>query len=126
MAQKLIRYIEMDEFKKVLSNEKDRRFKLAYSLAMGSGLRISEIVGYKGKSRKKDKQTGEIIVRDVEIKPLTQEQINLEKHQIRLFGKRGKERITVTSPLLNKTNIQLLPLNIPRRTLQRSCACDLE
>ena len=117
MAQKLIKYIEIDEFKKVLSQESDKRFKLAYVLAFGSGLRISEIIGYKGKSRKKDK-SGNIIESNVLINPLTKEQIDLEKHQIKLFGKRGKERITVTSPWLNKTNIELLPLDIPRRTLQ--------
>ena len=106
MAQKLIKYIEIDDFKKVLTAENDKRFKLAYVLAFGSGLRISEIVGYKINGTWK-------------IKPLTQEQVNLEKHQIKLLGKRNKERITVTSPWLNKTNILLLPLDIPRRTLQR-------
>ena len=44
---KLIRYIEMEEFKKVLKEEKDKKFKLAYVLGMGSGLRISEIIGLK-------------------------------------------------------------------------------
>jgi len=102
MAQKLIKYIEIDDFKKVLAAEKDKKFKLAYALAFGSGLRISEIVGYGEK-----------------IKPLTKEMIDLEKHQIKLLGKRNKERITVTSPWLNKTNILLLPLDIQRRTLQR-------
>jgi integrase/recombinase XerD len=101
MAQKMVRFIEIEEFKKLLTAEKEKEFKLTYALAMGSGLRISEIVGYK----------------DL-IKPLTKEQIDLEKHQIRILGKGGKERITVTSPWLNKTNIELLPLNIPRRTLQ--------
>lgn len=118
MAQKLVRYIEMDEFKKILAAEKDRRYKLIYVLAMGSGLRLSEIAGYKGKSRKKDKKTGEIIEKDVEIPRLEQKQIDLERHQIRVLGKGGKERITVTSPWLNKTNIQLLPIQIPRRTIQ--------
>ena len=100
MAQKLIKYVSFDEFKKIVNAEEDKRFKLAYSLAFGSGLRLSEIVGYKN------------------IKPLTKEQVDLERHQIRIFGKGGKERITVTSPSLNKTNLELLPLNIPRRTLQ--------
>lgn len=118
MAQKLIRYIEINDFKKVLAAERDRKFKLAYVLAFGSGLRISEVIGYKGKSRKKNK-AGEIIEKDVEIKPLTKEQVDLDKHQIRILGKGNKERITVTSPWLNKTNIQLLPLDITRRTLQR-------
>ena len=100
MAQKLVRFIEKEDFDKILSAEKDKKFKLAYALAFGSGLRISEIVGYK------------------DIKPLTKEQIDLEKHTIRLKGKREKERVTVTSPWLNKTNIEQLPLGIPRRTLQ--------
>ncbi len=119
MAQKLLRYIEIEEFKKILTAEKDKLFKLAYVLAFGSGLRISEIVGYKGKSVRKDKKTGEIIESDNEIPPLTAEKIDLDKHQIRIeYAKRGKQRITVTSPWLNKTNIELLPLSIPRRTLQ--------
>ena len=101
MAQKMVRFIEIEEFKKLLTAEKEKEFKLTYALAMGSGLIISDIVGYKNL-----------------IKPLTKEQIDLEKHQIRILGKGGKERITVTSPWLNKTNIELLPLNIPRRTLQ--------
>lgn len=118
MAQKLVKYIEMEEFKKILSAEKDKKFKLAYVLGFGSGLRISEIVGHKGVSRKLNKKTNEIIEFNIEIKPLKSEQIDLDKHQIKLFGKRGKERITVTSPWLNKNNINLLPLQIPRRTLQ--------
>ncbi|MFW6130171.1 MAG: tyrosine-type recombinase/integrase [Atribacterota bacterium] len=118
MAQKLVNYIEMDEFRKLMKAEKDRKFKLAYALAMGSGLRISEIIGYKGKSRKKNKKTGEIIEKDIVIPPLTKDKVDLDRHQIRVVGKRGKERITVTSPMLNKTNIELLPLKIPRRTLQ--------
>jgi len=102
MAQNLVRFITMEEGKKLIAAEKDKKFKLAYSLALGSGLRISEVVGYLNK-----------------IKPLTKEQIDLKAHTIRIFGKGGKERITVTSPFLNETNIKLLPLKINRRTLQR-------
>ena len=102
MSQKLIRYIEIEEFKKILAAEKDKSFKLAYVLGFGSGLRISEIIGYGEK-----------------IKAITKDQIDLEKHQVRIIGKRNKERITVASPWLNKSNIQLLPLKINRRTLQR-------
>jgi len=43
----------------------------------------------------------------------------LKAHTIRLYGKGGKERITVTSPFLNETNIKFLPLRIERRALQR-------
>jgi len=118
MAQKLIKYIEMDEFKKVLAAEKDRKFKLAYVLAMGSGLRISEVLGYEGISKKKNKETGEIVEKKIKIPHLTREQIDLNKHQIKILGKGSKERITHTSPWLSQTNIKLLPLKIPRRTLQ--------
>jgi integrase/recombinase XerD len=113
MAQKLVKFIDLEEFKKVLIAEKDKRFKLAYVLGFGSGLRISEIIGYKGISKKKDKEQEEVF-----IPPLKKESIDLEGHKIKILGKRGKERITVTNPWLNKTNILLLPLNIPRRTLQ--------
>jgi site-specific recombinase XerC len=99
---KLIRFITMEEGKKIISKEIDKRFKLAYALALGSGLRISEVVGYLNK-----------------IKPLYKDQIDLQAHTIRVFGKGGKERITVTSPFLNETNIKLLPLKINRRRLQR-------
>lgn len=115
---KLIRYIDMEEFKKVLAAEKDRRYKLIYCLAMGSGLRISEILGYKGKSRKKDKKTGKITEVDVVIPRLEKNMVDLNKRTIRILGKGGKERITMTNPWLNKTNIQLLPIQIPRRTVQ--------
>lgn len=105
MVNKLIRYIEIEEFKKILKVEKDRKYKLAYVLGFGSGLRISEIVGPAKNSNQ-------------DIKPLERSQIDLEKHQIKVLGKGGKERITITSPWLNESNIKLLPLKINRRTLQ--------
>jgi len=102
MSQKLVRFITMDEGKRLIAKERDKKFKLAYVLALGSGLRLSEVLGYKDR-----------------IKPLSKEQVNLQEHTIRIFGKGEKERITVTSPWLNETNIRLLPLKINRRTIQR-------
>jgi len=102
MPQKLIRFITMEEGKKLIAKEEDKKFKLAYALALGSGLRLSEVLGYKDR-----------------IKPLTKEQIDLQAHTIRILGKGNKERITVTSPMLNENNIKLLPLKIHRRRLQR-------
>ena len=99
---KLPKLITIEEFREILKKEKDKKYKLAYVLAFGSGLRISEVIGY-GKR----------------IKPLTKQQINLKNHQIKVYGKGGKERITVTSPWLNETIIKILPLKINRRTLQR-------
>lgn len=104
---KLIRFISLEDFQKVLKAEKNQRYKLAYVLGFGSGLRISEIVGPDKKSNQ-------------EIKPLTAKDVNLDLKQIKVFGKGGKERITVINPLfpLNDKHLKLLPLVISRRTLQ--------
>jgi len=107
MPKKLVKFISLEEFKKILRAESDKRFKLCYVLAFGSGLRISEIVGPSGNSNQ-------------EIKPITKDQINLETKQIKVFGKGGKERITVINPFfpLKENMLKLLPLKIERRTLQ--------
>lgn len=102
---KLIKFISKEEFEKILKAEQDKRYKLAYVLAFGSGLRISEILGPHKNSNQ-------------EIKPLQQSQINLQTRQIKVLGKGGKERITITSPWINETNIKLLPLQLSRTTLQ--------
>jgi len=148
MVEKLIDYIEMDEFRKILKIEKDKRFKLGLVLGFGSGLRISEIIGLHslksrccgedvseekkvidGKKRKFNvcSKCGSILKqkdtyrdkKEWQIKPLTKEQINLKEHQIKVIGGKGqKDRIASTSPWLTETNIKLLPLKIPRRTFQ--------
>lgn len=106
MAQKLIHFLTIEEVQKLLKAEKRREYKLAIALGFGSGLRISEIVG----SKRKD---------GTFIPPLSLENVNLEEHQIRVVqGKGKKDRITITSRWLNDTNIKILPLKIPTRTLQ--------
>jgi len=107
MANKLIRFISPQEFEKVMKVEKDKKFKLAYLLAFGSGLRISEIVGPAPNSNQ-------------EIKPLESSNVNLQTKQIKIFGKGGKERITLVNPdyPLKDYMLTLLPLKIERRTLQ--------
>ena len=107
MAKKLVRFISTEDFKKVLKAEKDNDFKLAYVLAFGSGLRISEIVGPASNSNQ-------------EIKPLEAHQVDLNTKQIRIFGKGGKERITVINPLfpIKENMLRLLPIKINRRTLE--------
>jgi site-specific recombinase XerC len=104
---KLIKFISTEEFRKVLKAEKDNSRKLAYVLAFGSGLRISEIVGPAPNSNQ-------------DIKPLEAHQVDLQTRQIKVFGKGGKERITVINPLfpIKDTMLKLLPLKIERRTLQ--------
>jgi len=107
MAKKLIKFISTEEFRKVLSAEKNNSRKLAYVLAFGSGLRISEIVGPAPNSNQ-------------EIKPIQAHQIDLNTKQIKVFGKGGKERITVINPMfpIRESMLRMLPLKIERRTLQ--------
>ena len=107
MASKLIKFISTEEFRKVLKAEPDNSRKLAYVLAFGSGLRISEIVGPAPNSNQN-------------IKPIEAHQIDLQTRQIKVLGKGGKERITVINPLfpIKENMLKLLPLKIERRTLQ--------
>jgi integrase len=122
MAQKRIDYISFEEFQKIYSACKDKKLKLCILLGFGSGLRISEIVGYKRKfKRKKNKETKqiELIPDDSEIPKLTADKILLREHQIRLEETKGKKwRITVTPPSLTERMLKLLPINVPRRTIQ--------
>ena len=107
MASKLIKFISTDEFRKVLKAETDNSRKLAYVLAFGSGLRISEIVGPAPNSNQN-------------IKPIEAHQVDLNTRQIKVLGKGGKERITVINPLfpIKESMLKLLPLKMERRTLQ--------
>jgi len=122
MAQKRISYISFEEFQKIYKAEKDKKMKLLILLGFGSGLRLSEIIGFQRKFRRKtNKETKEIelIPDNSKIPSLTKEMVNLEKHQIRLVdGKGGKWRTTVTPPLLKEPMLNLLPIKIPRRTVQ--------
>ena len=137
-----------EEFQKLYKNCKDPSMKLCLALGYGSGLRISEVIGLKkrlsrcckaelyskrvevfGRKLKKhfcskcNKETTlnqSIFSRtEWQIPPLTNDKIDLEKHQIRIdAAKGGKWRVTVTSPLIKEPMLKLLPLKIPRRTLQ--------
>ena len=113
---KRIEFISFEEFQKLYKQCKNKKLKLALILGFGSGLRISEIIGYQRKFKfKKQKR----FVDNSFIPPLTKDKINLEKHQIKIDeAKGGKWRITVASPILKPEHLKLLPLNIKRRTLQ--------
>ncbi len=103
---KLITYIKESEFDLLLKAEKERDFKLAYLLAFGSGLRISEIIGY----QRKDKQA---------ILPLTANEIDIQAKQIKVVGGKGmKSRIVPLFPGFKEEYLKLLPLKIKRSTLQ--------
>jgi len=113
---KRIEFISFDDFQKLIKACKDKKLKLAMVLGYGSGLRISEIIGYKRKYKWKNKQRFED---NSEIPPLTKDKVDLVKHQIRIDEAKGnKWRVTITSPALKPEHLKLLPLKINRRTLQ--------
>ncbi len=105
---KLIKFITLEEFKKILSAEKKQEYKLAYILGFGSGLRLSEIIGYQTKEgRRTNKKTGEVrIIPSRYIEPLTADDINLERHQIRIIGAKGdKDRIVTYFPIPKQNSL---------------------
>lgn len=141
--EKLIKFITFEEFKKLYSKTKDRHTKLAEILGFGSGLRLSEVVGFRKalsrcckveviKKREGKKKhcfcsecNNQLKLSDIirsktewDIPPLMPGNINLISHQIKILGKGNKERITVASPALKEEHLKLLPITIPRRTLQ--------
>jgi integrase len=122
MGQKRIDFITFEEFKKLYKVEKNKKMKLCILLGFGSGLRISEIIGYKRRfKRKTNKQTKviEYFKDDSEIPPLTKDMIRFKEHQIRLNDAKGnKWRTTIIPPAFEETMINLLPIKIPRRTIQ--------
>lgn len=98
--RKLPKIINQEEFEKLFKAEKDKKIKLAMLLAFEGGLRISEVVGYKDR-----------------IPALTKDRV--EDASIRIeSGKGKKDRIVPRPKRLNETAKNMLPLKIPRRTLQ--------
>jgi integrase len=122
---KRINFISFEEFQKLYKAEKDKEMKLVWLLGFGSGLRISEIIGYKRKTKRKTildtdgKKQITFLKDDSEIYALKKENVDLKTHQIRLEdGKGGKWRTTITSPALNDAMLSLLPIKTNRRTIQ--------
>jgi integrase len=111
-----IEFISFEEFQQLYKKCDDKKLKLAMLLGFGSGLRISEIIGFQRKFKFKKKERFDD---PTSIPPLTEDKIDLVKHQIKIDdAKGGKWRVTVTSPALKPEHLKLLPLTIPRRTLQ--------
>lgn len=103
---KIIVYIKEEEFNKLLKYEKKREFKLAYLFAFGSGLRLSEIIGYKRKDGK-------------EILPLQSSQIDMQSKTIKIIGGKGlKDRVVPLFPNFKEEYLKMLPLLIKRSTIQ--------
>ncbi len=107
---KIITKEEYDKFFKavqVMKHKRKREYLLAIILAAEAGLRISEIIGYE----RKDGTT---------INPLTSEFVDLPGHRIEIKGAKGKKDRIVSCPKkLNEKAVNLLPLKIKRRALQR-------
>jgi integrase len=101
-----------------------QQYIIAMILGFGGGMRISEIVGYKGKSRRKSKKNGEIVEKDVVIPSLAPEQV--ETNMIRILcGKGGKDRVTLlptrifqTAKIKRAELLSYLPLTVKRRGIQ--------
>ena len=130
------------------ASKNDEELRLCMVLGYGAGMRISEILGlrkqisrccnaelnmkrmeYTGKKLKKyfcskcNKmlESKEIKRHPTEwkIPPLTSDKIDLQKHQIRLdIAKGGRWRVTITPPNLKENHLKMLPLKVPRRTIQ--------
>ena len=130
------------------ASTKDKQLRLAMLLGFGSGLRISEIIGLKkqlsrcckadveikrmpelGKRLKKYfcSSCGNLLEAkdkvnsptEWKIPPLSPDKINLQTHQIRLdVAKGGRWRVAITPKILTEEMVKMLPLKLPRRTLQ--------
>jgi integrase len=100
--KRLPKIITQDEFEKILKFTKKKTLKVAFLLGFESGLRISEIVGWKDRVPK-----------------LVKENVDLQGHQIRVVsGKGKKDRIVPLPKRFDVKCWKMLPLKIKRRTLQ--------
>jgi len=106
MGKKLPKIINKEEFEKIFAAMSKSKYKLkkqvmlAMLLGFEAGMRISEIVGLKGRYPKLQK-------------------FQVESNLIRITGKGKKDRVVPKPKRMNQTAINLLPLKIERRTLQR-------
>lgn len=145
---KLVNYIKREEFEQIIPFEKNKRCQLAYRLGFGSGLRISEIIGLewlysrccdirivirpekrnnvKHKITYCSKCNKELSLKetyrkkgDWQIKPLMAEQIDVKDKTIAIIGGKGmKDRKAPLFDNFREEYLKLLPIKIPRRTLQ--------
>ena len=121
---------EREEHRKKRSGKLTRRgerinqYIIALILGFGAGMRISEIVGFKGKSKRKNKKTGEVIEKETIIPLLTSDRI--ENNMIRIIaGKGQKDRITLlpgkfflNAGIKREDFKASLPLKVKRRSIQ--------
>ena len=94
------------DFIKLLNITKKSEHKMAFILAYGSGLRISEITGGK-------RSDGTIM------KKLMPEDIHVKEHKIFVRQAKGmKDRITYSPKWLNQQDLKSFPIKIGKRAVQ--------
>ena len=129
--RKLPRIISQEEFEKLhdaaVKLEKSsgkkralriRQYRVAMILGFEAGMRISEIVGHEGWSQKRDKKTNKLLPRVKIVIPILSKK-QIEGNGIKLLGKGSKERIVPKPKRINQKAIDMLPLTISRRSLQK-------
>jgi len=106
---KIPKIISQEEFELLLKTVQKSKHKLKKEimlcmiLAFEAGLRISEILGYKGKNT---------------IQPLQQDQVDQTSIRV-IQGKGKKDRVVARPKRVNANAVKMLPLKVQRRTLQR-------
>ena len=113
--KKLPTFLTQDEFAKLIDKTTKYKFKTAFLLAFGSGMRLSEIVGG-------IREDGE------NIEPLTKEKVDLkEKKMFIADAKGGKQRVVPLPKGFKLKMLNYLPLNktykntsSARRSIQRA------
>lgn len=96
------------DFKKLLAITKKPEHKLAFILAFGSGLRISEIAGGK-------RADGTIMEK------LGPQDIHIKEHKIFIRQAKGmKDRITYSSKWIKQSDLKYFPLKMGRRAIQKA------
>jgi len=116
MAKKLPKIITNEEFQLIEDHLKkskkkcDKKYLLAFRLGFYAGLRISEIVGLKYPSKD---------IKERYMKPLTRDKFDFDRHTIRLDdAKGGKDRIVPLPKSIKSSHMNMLPLELSRRSLQ--------
>lgn len=98
--------VNEDDFKKLLATTKKPEHKIAFILAFGAGLRISEIAGGK-------RADGTIMEK------LMPENIHIKEHKIFIRQAKGmKDRITYSPKYLKFQDLKYFPIKIGKRAVQ--------
>lgn len=104
--KRLYEDVPEEDFKKLLAATRKPEHKIAFVLAFGSGLRISEIAGGK-------RSDGTIMAK------LMPENINFKEHKIFVRQAKGmKDRITYAPRELKKQDLKYFPIKIGKRAVQ--------